>query len=135
MNSIHFQMEKSKNRQKKFFFFAFFRFSAFFKGVFPEIRMDSESCQDKIRFDRIVRKHDPEYARDLQCGGAVGSIAAGQIEFPCDPVHVRIQRNDQMRCGDPGPSAGIHCIVTYQPAEHQIQPFACTAAFRRGQKR
>lgn len=127
-------MEKLKNRQKKFFFFSFFCFSAFFERIFPEIGVNSEACQDEIRFDRVVRKHGPEYACDLQSGGEIGGIAGGQAELPRNPVHVRIQRYDQMGRRNPGPSTGIHGILPHQPAEHQIQPFARAAAFRRGQK-
>lgn len=134
MNSILFQMEKPKNMEKKTDFLIFSALSASFKRIPPEIRVNPEASENKIRLDRILRKNFPESRCDLQRGFPVRRFPPGQSQLPGDPVKMGVQRNDQMRRRNPSPAPRIHRILPHQPPEHQIQALARTSPFRRWKK-
>lgn len=96
--------------------------------------MNSKAREGEIIADWIFRTASGKGICNFFRSFPVRRISSGQSQFPRQPVHVRVQRDNQTAGGNGIPAARIHFVFPHQPTEHQVKTFTCAAAFRRRQK-
>ena len=72
----------------------------------------------------------PESIGDLQGCVEVGLFPVGEAKEKPYPMHVSVQRDDQLGWGDQVPSPGINVVPSHHPAQEKVEPFAGTALAR-----
>ena len=75
----------------------------------------------------VIRTDDAKRLRHFERRFQVGLFPSRQAEGARDPVHVNIQRHDELRGRHLPPKPGIHVVLPDHPPQEQVQPLARTA--------
>lgn len=102
----------------------------FFGPAFP----DAQPGEGKIVADGIPRANVAEPAGNLQDGRQVRLPPPCQAERYRYPVEVRVQGNDELRCGDLFPWPRIHLVTPRHPAQEEVEPLAGAAVLGGGEE-
>lgn len=69
----------------------------------------------------------PESIGDLQGCLEVGLFPVGEAKEKPYPVHVSVQRNDELGWRDQVPPSRVYFILPHHPSQKKVEPFAGTA--------